>query len=136
MGDNLYMKGLPAGISEELIKATFSQYGVVVSCKALPSPAGVADQAALLRMATVQEAKWLVDNVNNNIPQGLSGPVQIRFADNPKGLKGAGKGPGLPAITPTTAPMGVLVLPPKPSGPPPVAQSDNLYMKGFDDGVT
>merc|ERR1712232_360200 len=109
MGDNLYMKGLPAGISEELIKATFSQYGVVVSCKALPSPAGVADQAALVRMSTVQEAKWLVDNVANNIPQGLSGPVQIRFADKPKG---AGKGPGMPAITPTTAPMGVMVPPP------------------------
>merc|ERR1719277_1907746 len=91
--DNLYMKGLPAGSGAESVKSIFSVYGNVLSVKVLEAPMGKGNGtvAALVRMSSVDEAKWLVDNVNGNIPQGLTDPVEIKFASNPKG---AGKGKG------------------------------------------
>jgi len=90
MSNNLYMVGLPAETNEDLMKKIFCQYGAVLSVKVLPMRDGVTNAAALVKMGSVQEAKWLVDNVNNQIPQGLSSPVQIRFANQ----KGSGKGKG------------------------------------------
>jgi hypothetical protein len=42
----------------------------------------------MLRFASVDEAKWLVENLNGNIPEGLTEAIQVRFANAP----GAGKG--------------------------------------------
>merc|ERR1719277_2562163 len=42
----------------------------------------------MIRFSSVDEAKWLVDNLNGNIPEGLTEAVQVRFANAP----GAGKG--------------------------------------------
>jgi len=83
--DNLFVAGLPTEISEEQVKAIFNQYGLVNNVKKLPSQLSRGDCAALVRMTDVNQAKWLVDNVHNNIPSGLSTPVQIRFAENKLG---------------------------------------------------
>mmetsp|Transcript_17199 Transcript_17199/g.43307 ORF Transcript_17199/g.43307 Transcript_17199/m.43307 type:complete len:122 (-) Transcript_17199:50-415(-) len=90
--DNLYMKGLPAGTNEESLKAIFGVYGTVVSTKVLPSPAGVSDAAALVRMSSVSEAQYLVENAVH-VASGLGTPVQIKFASSGQN-KGAGKGGG------------------------------------------
>merc|ERR1719253_2235141 len=42
----------------------------------------------MVRVGSVDEAQWIVDNLNGNIAQGLSTPVQVRFANSP----GQGKG--------------------------------------------
>lgn len=77
--DNLYICGLPLTCSEEQLRGIFSSYGAVVSVKVLPDN-GKPDRAALVRMAELQQAQWLVENVNQNIPIGLNSPIVVRFA--------------------------------------------------------
>merc|ERR1719215_588340 len=43
----------------------------------------------MVRFASVEMATWVVENINGNIPEGLSEPVQCRFAND---NKGGGKG--------------------------------------------
>jgi len=113
--DNLYVKGLPGGFTDETLVALFSSYGRVTRGTVLPSSPGVAHTAALVRMASVQEAKWLVDNLHGNIPEGLGDPVYIKFANNSR--RSADAGNALPSATTQT---------------PLAAQpSEHLYMKGF-----
>jgi len=77
--DNLYICGLPMNCTEEQLRAIFSAYGGVVSVKVLPDN-GKPDRAALVRMSELSQAQWLVENVNQNIPLGLSSPIIVRFA--------------------------------------------------------
>lgn len=84
--DRLYVVGLPLDITDEQITVVFNQYGTVSSCKKLPNQAGKSDAAALVRMSDTSQAKWLVDNVNQNIPAGLTAPITCTFAEHkPKG---------------------------------------------------
>jgi len=90
--DNVFVSQLPSGLNEEQVNQLFSQYGTVTSVKIVSKP----DQegtAALVRFATEAEAAFIVEGMNGNIPQGLSTPVQTRFAGTP----GGGKGGGAPA---------------------------------------
>lgn len=77
--DNLFICGLPSTCSEESVKSVFSAYGMVVSVKVLPDK-GKPDRAALVRMSDTAIAQWLVENLNNNIPVGLTTPITVRFA--------------------------------------------------------
>jgi RNA recognition motif-containing protein len=88
---NLYISDLPGDIDEGTLLATFGAYGTVVQHKILPKPnAAVTTTHALIRYSTVDEAKWIFDNVNGNIPQGLSTPIKVTY-NNSDG-KGSGKG--------------------------------------------
>lgn len=80
--DNLFVTGLPLDVAEEAIKAVFSQYGAVLSVKKLQNQPGKSDAAALVRMGNTEQAEWILKNVSNNIPTGLTTPVTIRFAEN------------------------------------------------------
>jgi RNA recognition motif-containing protein len=92
--DNLYIKGLPVGVTDDLVREIFGAYGAVTSVRVLQTPEGADNAAALVRFQDVAQAVWLVDNVNGNIPKGLSGPVIVRYA-NPSGKgKDGGKGEG------------------------------------------
>mmetsp|Transcript_36049 Transcript_36049/g.54349 ORF Transcript_36049/g.54349 Transcript_36049/m.54349 type:complete len:409 (+) Transcript_36049:104-1330(+) len=144
---NLYMKGLPNETTEGLLRSIFQPYGEVTSIKVLPSAqGGINSTAALVQMGSLTEATWLVENVNNNIPEGLHSPIQIKYANSQKGNGkggappaggdqwgawggaqswGGGKGGALPPVPPPAAGGG------KGFGPPQGAPSDNLYMKGF-----
>merc|ERR1719491_2190270 len=46
----------------------------------------------MVRFASVEMATWIVENLNGNIPEGLSEAVIVRFANDSKGDKGGGKG--------------------------------------------
>lgn len=78
--DRLYILGLPLDITEDMVSSVFSQYGTVLSVKKLTPPAGKAEAAALVQMADASQAKWLVENVSENIPVGMSTPVTINYA--------------------------------------------------------
>jgi len=89
--DNLFVAGLPLDTTEDSLKVVFGQYGQVQQCKVLPDQVGRPDKAALVRFVSHQQARWIVENLNGNIPVGMSSPVTVRFAgDRPE--KGAGKG--------------------------------------------
>lgn len=81
VSDNLFVAGLPVHFSEDHVRAIFSQYGLVKQCKVLPAN-GKPDTAALIRMAEVTLAQYLVDNINGTTPQGLLTPISVRYADN------------------------------------------------------
>merc|ERR1711963_927275 len=97
--ERLYVVGLPLDITEDMITAVFSQYGSVGSVKKLANQAGKQDAAALVRMTDIAQAKWLVDNVNQNIPAGLTTPVTITYAEH-KGPGGGGAVPPPPQTVP------------------------------------
>lgn len=100
--DNIYVTDLPSDFDDNDLKDVFGAYGHIVQCKVLQSggPGGQAKCAALVRFQSEEEAAWVVDNLNGNIPQGLADPVGCRFADTPemkaqrKGGHGKGEGGG------------------------------------------
>mmetsp|Transcript_25403 Transcript_25403/g.49739 ORF Transcript_25403/g.49739 Transcript_25403/m.49739 type:complete len:424 (-) Transcript_25403:58-1329(-) len=82
-GASIYVKGLPANMTAETVHATFAPYGNVIDCKVLvacgQSDDGTGQSVAIVRMGSMNEANWLVENLNGNIPQGLSRPVMVSF---------------------------------------------------------
>lgn len=95
---NLYICDLPGNIDEATIAQVFGAYGTVVQHKLLPKPhSQIPTAAALVRYSTVDEAKWIVENVNGNIPQGLTAPVKINFNASGEG-KGKGKEGGFGGV--------------------------------------
>mmetsp|Transcript_123643 Transcript_123643/g.344177 ORF Transcript_123643/g.344177 Transcript_123643/m.344177 type:complete len:272 (+) Transcript_123643:69-884(+) len=88
--DTVFVSDLPGAVDQAKLEYIFSGYGHVASAKILP---GAGKNAALVRFQTQPEAKWAVENLHGNIPQGLTIPIQVKYADNPPGGKG-GKGEG------------------------------------------
>eukprot|EP00931_Biecheleriopsis_adriatica_P009729 TRINITY_DN1107_c0_g1_i3.p1 TRINITY_DN1107_c0_g1~~TRINITY_DN1107_c0_g1_i3.p1 ORF type:complete len:652 (-),score=154.18 TRINITY_DN1107_c0_g1_i3:131-2059(-) len=86
--EKLFVRGLPVDANEETIRFIFSQYGQVASLKLNPVPPGKTDASALIILTNLPEARWCVDNLNGNIPQGLPTPVQVIFA-TPELMPGA-----------------------------------------------
>jgi len=85
--DNLYIKGFPAESTEASVREIIGAYGTVTSVRLLPAPAGVRHDPsmylrALVRMGGVDQAQWMVDNLDGNIPQGLSSPIIVKFANS------------------------------------------------------
>uniref|UniRef100_A0A7S2JCI8 RRM domain-containing protein n=1 Tax=Alexandrium andersonii TaxID=327968 RepID=A0A7S2JCI8_9DINO len=83
--DNLFVADFPAEIDQASVETILGAYGTIVSTKFLP---GQEKHAALVRFQSLDEAKWIVENLNGNIPQGLSTPIQVVYARS--GSKGAG----------------------------------------------
>mmetsp|Transcript_136300 Transcript_136300/g.235963 ORF Transcript_136300/g.235963 Transcript_136300/m.235963 type:complete len:855 (+) Transcript_136300:164-2728(+) len=125
--DNLYVQGLPLDMTEDMVTTIFGSYGNVTSVKVLPN-SGKPDSAAMVRLADISQAQWLVDNLNGNVPVGLSSPIQVRFA-KPSGTsfgKAAGKGAdnrfspyGAPATASSGVPASWMTL-----GAPPAAATN------------
>jgi len=88
--DNLFITGFPEGFDDESLKTIMGAYGTIAQAKVLPAQPG-RSCAAMVRFSSVEEAKWIVENVNNNIPQGLTGPVEVKYAVS-KQDQMAGKG--------------------------------------------
>lgn len=83
--DNLYIKGLPPGMTDQWLQTIFGNYGIVTSTRVLEgrSASGQGESVALVRMGSIEDASRLVANLDGNIPQGLDRPVAVRFADPP-----------------------------------------------------
>jgi len=94
--DNVFIGDLPANITKESIEEVFSAYGSVVQCRPLPPKIPGQKASGLVRFASVEEATWVVTNLNGNLAEGLKEPIQVRFANNPTGgsAKGGGGGGG------------------------------------------
>lgn len=86
LSDNLYIKGLPPNMTDSWLRQIFDPYGNVVSTRILQTKAVNTDPSgesiALIRFGQVDQARWLVDHLNGNIPQGLSRPITVRYADS------------------------------------------------------
>ena len=88
----LLRTGLPMDSTRESTNKIFSQYGTVKDTNVLPVREGKNAAAAFVTMNTVDDAKWIVDNVNGNVPQGLTNNVTVVFSTPRDQRKGGGKG--------------------------------------------
>jgi len=78
----VFATSLPAGLSEDEVSEIFGLYGTVLSTKVVTRP-GHSWTAALVHYETREEAAFVVDNLNGNIPQGLQTPVEVRYSSRP-----------------------------------------------------
>lgn len=85
------MTGLPIDCTNEYGKQIFAQYGAVKQVTTLPVSPGKNAKAAFVIMETVEDAKWIVENVNGNVPQNLTDAVTVVFA-TPRADRGKGGG--------------------------------------------
>ncbi|CAE7594000.1 unnamed protein product [Symbiodinium pilosum] len=89
----LFVSGLPVDCTAEFAKSIFGQYGIVKDARMLPVAPGKTAAAAVVVMNTADDAKWIVEHVNGNVPQSLTQPVTVTFKFKGKGFeKGFGKG--------------------------------------------
>lgn len=91
--DNLFIADLPVGFTEEQLRSVMGAYGTIQQCKVLAGTDPSRKVAALVRFGSVDEAKWIVENLNGNMPQGLSEPIICRYHE-PKGAAAGGCGGG------------------------------------------
>lgn len=82
--DNLYLSELPGDFNEQVCQQILGAYGAIVRCKILPSKISGGKCAALVQFGSLDEAQWIVENLHGNIPQGLSEPIKVRYADGPE----------------------------------------------------
>eukprot|EP00439_Symbiodinium_sp_Y106_P041230 s3265_g5.t1 len=75
--DTVHIGGLPPGTSDAVIRQIFGQYAPIYTTNVLESAPGQAVEA-LVGVAKEASA-WLVQNLNGNIPQGMSTPVTIQM---------------------------------------------------------
>jgi len=92
--DNVWVGDLPIGMDKGSLASLFEPYGTVVECRVMPGKDPSAKPCAMVRFASVEMASWVVENINGNIPEGLSEAVIVRFANDNKGGKGKDKGAG------------------------------------------
>jgi len=75
--DTVHIGGLPPGTTDTVIKQIFGQYAPIHITKVLETAPGQAVEA-LVGVGKAASA-WLVQNLNGNIPQGMSTPVTIQL---------------------------------------------------------
>uniref|UniRef100_A0A7S4SHW2 RRM domain-containing protein n=1 Tax=Alexandrium monilatum TaxID=311494 RepID=A0A7S4SHW2_9DINO len=86
--DHVFATDLPEGITEDVLKTVFSQYGTVQWCRLF---AGMGKKAALLQLASPDEAAFLVENMNGAVlHELLPGPVTLQYSEGSKKKKGGG----------------------------------------------
>jgi len=154
--ESLYITGLPYDVNDDFLRGIFGQYGTVTSCKTLAAMPGKPDRVALMRMGSIEQSTWLVKNLNQNIPIGLSTPINVSFAKAktpapqtgfamPQDMSAWGAGmPGMPAALPTPPPAATVyqaaaaavaaAVPAGAAGHIPVGQMLTGKVKGWQDG--
>merc|ERR1712083_935371 len=75
--DAVLVADLPMGIDDATLTSVFGAYGMITSHQLLP-PTATGGQA-VISFSSLEEAKWCVDHLNGNIPQGLSTPIRCLF---------------------------------------------------------
>ena len=78
--DNLRIQGLPDACTDDYFKQIFAQYANVVACKVVPQAPGRDDCFGFMKFGSNEEAKYILDTLNGNIPQGLQKPLSIKYA--------------------------------------------------------
>lgn len=87
---NIFIGDLPTEYTEDQLRQIFATYGGIASTKLIPGSKGT--NAMLIRFLDLTDAVWLKENLNGNIPQGLTTPVYVNY--NKGARKGKGKDGG------------------------------------------
>eukprot|EP00928_Gymnodinium_smaydae_P017380 TRINITY_DN16643_c0_g2_i1.p1 TRINITY_DN16643_c0_g2~~TRINITY_DN16643_c0_g2_i1.p1 ORF type:complete len:352 (-),score=90.10 TRINITY_DN16643_c0_g2_i1:99-1154(-) len=92
--ETVFVGDVPMHLDDAGLTAVFSPYGTIKSHKLL-APGNHGKRAVIITFNTVDEATWIVNNLNGNIPQGLAEPITVNFKK-----PSLGKGAGAPAAVP------------------------------------
>lgn len=90
---DLYIVGVLPDITEDRLKEIFLPYGDVTWCKVLGARMD-GKGAALLEFASVEQATWVVENMQGSIPPGLTETIDVKFKHSPDMKWQGGKGKG------------------------------------------
>jgi len=90
--DHVIIGELPGEVDEAGFKTNFEAYGTLKWFKLYPAAAN-GKKSALVELGSVDEAKWLVDNLHGNVPLGLETEVTVKYKPQ-GGAKGGAKGGG------------------------------------------
>jgi len=80
-GARLFVEDLPTSLSSQDIGSIFDQYSSGAQCEVLKGTSS--ELIAMITVGTYEEAQWIVENLNGNIPQGLNSPLRISMAQWP-----------------------------------------------------
>jgi len=81
--DRVFISDLPEGTDDASINSILGAYGHIQAVKMVGST------NCIVQFASVEEAQWIVENLNGNIPQGLSTPLGCKYANSAGGGKGS-----------------------------------------------
>mmetsp|Transcript_83015 Transcript_83015/g.232664 ORF Transcript_83015/g.232664 Transcript_83015/m.232664 type:complete len:257 (+) Transcript_83015:90-860(+) len=87
--NNLFIGDLPPDVDDDFVMNIFSAYGSIVSVKSIPPKAGGTKGAALVKFESLEEATWVQENLNGNMPEGMDSPIVVSYARS----GGGGGGP-------------------------------------------
>lgn len=76
---NLRIQDLPVDLTNEQLVEVFGAYGRIKQYKLLAS--GSLKPSAVVKYESIDESKWIRDNLDGNIPQGLAEPVKVRYTE-------------------------------------------------------
>mmetsp|Transcript_72780 Transcript_72780/g.193293 ORF Transcript_72780/g.193293 Transcript_72780/m.193293 type:complete len:93 (-) Transcript_72780:103-381(-) len=87
MGENknVHISDLPAEVDDAMLAQIFNGYGSVTWCKVMANRGGKPSNAAMVEFASMDEARFVVESLNGNIPHGLSTPINVNFKRQGKG---------------------------------------------------
>mmetsp|Transcript_113178 Transcript_113178/g.283293 ORF Transcript_113178/g.283293 Transcript_113178/m.283293 type:complete len:250 (-) Transcript_113178:117-866(-) len=90
--NTIFVTGLPEGTDDDTLKGAFEAYGQIKWHRVMRG----AKIAGLVQYSSIEEATYVVENLNGSILYEGHSPVTIRFANKtgPSAGKGGGKGPG------------------------------------------
>ena len=77
-GTRLLVAGLPPDISSERASSILARYGRLNRCQVFRRTTHAS--AAFVFINSIEDAKWMMDNLNGNIPIHMTTPVTIAFA--------------------------------------------------------
>merc|ERR1712187_172622 len=80
---------LPEGFDDAGVQTVFGAYGDLKWCKIMQGKGGKIN--ALVEFAALDEAQWFVENLNGNIPEGLTTPIEAKFHSGAQAGKAKGK---------------------------------------------
>jgi len=81
-------------MTEQRLKEVFGAYGTIKWCRVDRGKGAKAGQvSAIVELDTVDEANYFVTALDENIPEGLTTPIRVKYKPDAKPkTKGAGKG--------------------------------------------
>lgn len=96
--ERVFVSGLPMGLDDAKLSTIFGAYGTLTDIKNLSNA-----NACILNFATADEAKWVVENLDGNMPEGISQPIAVKFANPPNSYGKGGGASSAARFTPYSA---------------------------------
>merc|ERR1719230_1750766 len=78
-GDKIFIGDINPTLTEQTVKEVFNAFGNVSDFRYIAPKMPGAKAACIIKFGTVDEAKWIVENVNGNVPAGMQEPVVVKY---------------------------------------------------------